>query len=402
MQLLKAVAGVPNLRDMVATWPSARMLNLHGLALEPHNQPESDYHVRPMFAHPVLNRAIIVKHNVRPGEEERLAPRRFNTTKVIFPFDPRDLQLGGQYLFVDQQDFVPALIRHLEYGDLPLGRDVAVLRVLDGLPTLDPFLVREGLLSHRFSVDGSYFRFSEPEKAHMLAFVEHEIEILIQLCFGEIEDNDERAKRLSQLLLADNDSPELEPLRVTLRMDGPEFMAAMFAWKAFLYYRWRAHDLTPALKATINSIGKISSRRYDTDALRFVLSAKALLETTIAKSWREIGLKLRMYDRAYHALTEDQKPENFRQFLMSGSDLFLDLGNRIGVLEQVVSFWDHRLIQHHTGNMSPEEVLDGMRDLLQGLSIWPSAFPIMRRSDAGLIVPLEPRRRRGGLAAAAG
>jgi hypothetical protein len=396
MQLLKAVAGVPNLKDMVAAWPSARLLNLHGLAAERPTDP--DYYVKPMFAHPVLNRSIIVKHNVRPGEEERLAPRRFNTTKVIFPFDPRDLNLGGQYLFVDQQDFIPALTRHLEYGDLPLGRDVAVLRVLDGLPTLDPFLVREGLVSHRFSVDGSYFRFSEPEKAHMLGFVEHEIEALIKLCFGEVKYHDERAKRLSQLLVADHDSPELEPLRVTLRMDGAEFMSAMFAWKAFLYYRWRAHDLTPALKATIKSMGRIGRRRYDTDALRFVLSAKVLLETTLAKSWREIGLKLKMYDRAYEGLTQDQKPENFRRFLMTGSDLFIDLGNRIGVLEQVVSFWEHRLIQHHTGNQSPEEVLDAMRDLLQGLSIWPSAFPTPRIADVEPIALIEPLRR-GRLAA---
>ncbi|MDR3511104.1 MAG: hypothetical protein P4L73_05690 [Caulobacteraceae bacterium] len=373
MQVLKAVAGVPNLKDMVATWPSARLLNLHGLAAERPTDP--DYFIRPMFVHPVLNRSIIVKHNVRPGEEERQAPRRFNATKVIFPFDPRDLNLGGQFLFVDQLDFEPALTRHLEYGDLPLHRDVAVLRILDRLPTLDPFLVREALVSHRFNVDSGYYRFSEPEKAHMLGFVEHEIESLIELCFGEVQAHDRRAKRLSQLLLADHDSPELEPLRVTLRMDGPEFMSAMFAWKAFLYYRWRAHALTPSLKATVKSIGRINKRRYDTDALRFVVSARALLETTIAKSWREIGAKLQLYDDAYDALTYDQKPENFRQFLMSGSNLFIDLGNRIGVLEQVVSFWDHRLQKHHTGSMSPDEVMDAMRDLLQGLSIWPSAFP---------------------------
>lgn len=373
MQVLKAVAGVPNLKDMVATWPSARMLNLHGLSTEP--PADSDYFIRPMFAHPVLNRAIIVKHNVRPGEEERAAPRRFNTTKVIFPFDPRDLNLGGQFLYVDQQDFVPALTRHLEYGDLPLHRDVAVLRILDKLPTLDPFLVREGLASHRFAVDSCYYRFSEPEKAHMLGFVEHEIESLIELCFGEVKALERRAKRFSQLLLADHDSPELEPLRVTLRMDGPEFMAAMFAWKAFLYYRWRAHALTPALKETVKSIGRINKRRYNTDALRFVVAARTLLETTIAKSWREIGLKLQMYDDAYDGLTHDQKPDNFRQFLSNGANLFIDLGNRIGVLEQVVSFWDHRLTKHHTGHMSPDDVMVAMRDLLQGLSIWPSAFP---------------------------
>jgi hypothetical protein len=390
MQVLKAVAGVPNLKTMVATSPSARILNLHGLAGRPPRNP--DYYDRPMFAHPVLNRSIIVKHNVRPGEEERLAPRRFNVTKVIFPFDPADLNLGGQYLFVDQQDFVPALTRHLDYCGLPLERDVRVLRILDGLPTLDPFLVCEVIAKHKLDVDGSYYRFTEPDKAHMLGFVESEIESLVELCFGNLEVQDRRAKRLSQLLIADHDSPELEPLRVTLRMEGDQFSDAMFAWKAFLYYRWRAHDLGPGLKATAKSISRISRRRYDTDGLRFVVSAKQLLERTISRIWREIIQKLELYDFAYEAMTEDQNPEIFRQFLMTSSTLFIDLGERIGRLEQLVSFWDCRFSQHHTGGMSPDDVMDSMRDLLQGLSIWPSTTP--RPVEADEPIQIRPRARR--------
>ncbi len=80
VRLLKSVPGARNLSTIVATSSSARVLNLHALHVE---QPEDpDYRGAPMFAHPVLNRAIIVKHNVAPGEEDRLAPRRFNATKV--------------------------------------------------------------------------------------------------------------------------------------------------------------------------------------------------------------------------------------------------------------------------------------------------------------------------------
>ena len=272
MQAIKAIPGVSNLNNIVATASSARILNLHALGDD--LTGEAADNARPMFMHPVLNRAIIVKHNVRPGEEERLAPRRFNATKIIFPFDARDLGLGGQYLFVDQPEFVQTLTQRLEYGDVPPDRDIAVLRILDGLPTLDPFLVREALAKHRIEVDTTYYRFSEPDKAHMLGFVESQIEALIDLCFGERRAGDTRAKRLSQLLLADHDSPELEPLQLTLRMEGPRFAEAMFAWKAFLYYRWRTQMLTPALKTTLRSISRINRRRYDSDGLRFVLAAK--------------------------------------------------------------------------------------------------------------------------------
>ena len=91
-----------------------------------------------------------------------------------------------------------------------------------------------------------YYRFSESDRRRCCGFVAREIAALIQLCFGETDRNDERARRLSQILLADQDSPELEPLRATLRMDPDEFSEAMFAWKAFLYYRWRSQALAPS------------------------------------------------------------------------------------------------------------------------------------------------------------
>ena len=170
----------------------------------------------------MLNRSIIVKHNVRPGRgRSGLAPRRFNSTKVIFPFDPDDLGLGGQYMFVDQPDFEhrprPS---HLDYGDPePMTRDIEVLRILDGLPTLDPFLLREVLArKSRIEVDSpATSAFSEPDKAHMMGFVESQINRpRSSSASARCAEGDTRAKRLSQLLLAEHDSPELEPLQLTL------------------------------------------------------------------------------------------------------------------------------------------------------------------------------------------
>jgi hypothetical protein len=382
MQVYKVDAGVRNLKAMVATSSSARILNLHGLATELPTDP--DYLNKPMFVHPVLNRAIIAKHNVAPGDEERIAPRRFNATKIIFPFDAKDLNLGGQFIFVDQPDFMDALTRRLDYGDRPLDRDVAVLRILDRLPTLDPFLLREVLAKQHIEVDQSYYRLSAPDKAQMLSFVEGQMESLIQLCFGELDPLGPRTKRMSKLLLAEGDSADLAPLRTTLQMDDEDFSEAMFAWKAFLYYRWRVQTLAPALKSTVSSIGKLSRRHYDANTTRFVTSAKGLLEEAITGAWREIAQTLKLYDRAYQGLTQDQKPENFRRFLSDGASLFIGLGERIGRLEQVVSFWTYRLDQHAA--MSPDELMDNLRDLLQGLSIWPGAAeeaPEAARAAAG-------------------
>ena len=364
--VLKSVVGVRSLTAIAAEASSARVLDLATLAAE--KPLDREYQNAPMFMHPVLNRAIFVKHNVGSAEEDRFAPRRLGATKVIFPFDPLDLDLGGQYLFVDQNEFVPLLTRHLDYVDLAIDRDLAVLRMLDRLPTLDPFLVRAILAHQQISVGRCYYRLSELDRADMLAFVVGEMQALIRLCLKNPDASDDGpARRLSQKLLGEADSPELDLLRLALRMDQAEFSEAMFTWKAFLYYRWRARELEPQVKATLQAFGRIRSRRFESDEVLFVQRCKELLQRTVTALQDEVSRRLKRYDQAFHALTSVGDPSSFRVFLAKGSGL--ELGEQIGRLEQMVGFWEHRFGGARMSAMSPCDIIDGMRDLLQGLSI---------------------------------
>ena len=63
----------------------------------------------------------------------------------------------------------------------------------------------------------------------MLGFVEGQMESLIKLCFGELQAQDRRTKRLSRLLLADYDSPDLAPLQLTLQMDDDDRLTWLLA-----------------------------------------------------------------------------------------------------------------------------------------------------------------------------
>lgn len=364
--MLKSVVGVRSLRTITEEASSARVLDLATLAAAP---PEGEgYAERPMFIHPVLNRTIIVKHNVGSSEEDRLAPRRLGATKIIFPFDPSDLDLGGQYMFVDQPDFNAVLMRNLDFTEMPMERDIMVLRLLDKLPTLDPFLVRSILAHQSIDVSRAYYRLSELDRADMLEFVVGQMQSLINLCFGEqTKKNDAHAQRLSQRLLGDEESPELGLLRESLRMSAEEFSEAMFTWKAFLYYRWRAQELTPQLKGTLQAFSQIRARRFETDEYGFVMRCKALLQRAVSGLMEDVTVRLQRYDEAYEAFTGKGDPNAFRMFLARGSGL--ELGQKIGQLEQVVSFWSQRFGQERMSAMSPDEILDGMRDLLQGLSI---------------------------------
>lgn len=379
MQEPKSWTGVHSLDGIVATASAARVLNLHALAAETLDDP--DYSERPLFIHPILNRSLVMKYNVPLGKEDNLAPRRFNATKVIFPFDQRDLGLGGQALFVDQRDFSNALARLLDYTGLSLERDVVVLQILDGLPTLDPFLVRETLNRQHIDVGRCYSRLSSTDQIEMGAFVAGEVEALVRLCFGEGGANDQRTRRLAQLLLTDQDNAELEPLREIFKMDAAEFSETMFSWKAFLYYGWRSRTLAPMLRSTLSSLLAVQAGCYGQTDSAFVANAKKQLQGTAISAWRGVAGRLRLYDRALASLTDQGNLDEFRSLLMRGSSLYTELGVRIGLIEQLVSFWSYCFSAKRLAGLSPDDVLDGLRDLMQALAIGTELPPTAGQSS---------------------
>jgi hypothetical protein len=366
MRALQTVSGVESLRNITARSSSARVLDLHSLAI--YAADDSDHAERPMFTHPVLNRTIIVKHHPRPGEFE-YGEHGAICTKVIFPFDLYDLDLGGQYLLVDDPDLIPQLERCLDWGDADLSRDVLTLMLLDRLPTLDPFLLHEALAANRLDVAPCYFRLSPADKHEMLDFVAQQVEALISLCFGGAVVSDVQTKRLSELILAEGDSPELDPLRLAMRMEPPEFAQAMFCWKAVLYYRWRSRLLRPEMKATRKAICGLDATRFDADTARYVRAGVLRLETLIGACERRIAHMFREYDAVFEALTEQRSPERFRRFLVDGPRLFASLGEHMGRMEQLISYWAHQFPDKRTGQLSPETVFDGLRSLLAALSL---------------------------------
>ena len=337
------------------------MLDLHSLALEAADLP--GHAEKPLFTHPVLNRTIIVKHHPRPGEFDYRPDSRPVTTKVIFPFDATDLQLGGQFIVLDHTGYQEQLDRQLDFREGDRSRDLAVLKLIDTLPTLDPFLLREALTANKFDVAPSYFRLSPADQTEMLEFVAEQVSTLINLCFAGpgAEMHADKAKRLSELLLAGGDSPELDPLREALHLAPAQFTEAIFCWKAVLYYRWRSRGLAPEVKATRKAIGNVDLGRFENHTAPFVAQALGRIESMIGECERRIAQMFRIYDDVFDALAEKRSPEPFRKMLVDGPRVFARLGERMGRLEQVVSFWRHQFPDRRIRQAPTEAIVAGLR-----------------------------------------
>ena len=77
----------------------------------------------------------------------------------------------------------------------------------------------------------------------------------------------------------------------------------------------------------------------------------------------------RIYDEVFETLTAQRTPEPFRRFLVDGPRLFARLGERMGRLEQLTSYWAHQFPGSRTRQLSPETIYDGLRNLLGALSL---------------------------------
>jgi hypothetical protein len=331
---------VRSLRKLQRTGSTSRVLNL--LAITERMEATGGEPEPPFFASPMLARSLIIKHRLRQDETFLFDELRVNATKVIIPFERRDLGLGAQSVFVGQRGWVDQLRMACD-GAPGFANDLALLQVIDELPSLDPFLLREYLRSRGHWPGPSYFAISQADIENMQTFVGAEIVALIRLAFQNGAEMGTHTARLVSAILASELDERLDPLRKTLMLDGDEFREGVFSWKGFLYYKWMMHNLWPQLTAVIAEVGDLAtSGPKDPDLSDYVARAKVRLQRAINFHRQRVVDALRVYDNAFGELTGNSRPQAFREFLLKAPSMFMSLCENVGVVSHIASYWRYR------------------------------------------------------------
>src|SRR6185437_8799293 len=85
---------------------------------------------------------------------------------------------------------------------------------------------------------------------------------------------------------------------------------------------------------------------------------------------KQCGHSLMTYDVAYRSLIEDANPGPFRRFLINGPSMFYELGEMIGILDHIRSFWTYRMGSGHGhGSMPYHDYADILTDFEESLSV---------------------------------
>ena len=360
----RTVRSLEHLQNSAST---ARVLNLWALTKRRGEDP--DYRERPMFKNRLLNESIIVKHRLRGNELDLFDRPRTTSTKVLLPIDLKDLRMGARFVFLGQRGCEQILQTAfgLEPGDDSI--DQRVLRIIDELPSLDPFLLREQLKRYGIEPARCYFDLSTADMRRMFKFVQKEIEPLVSMSFGGDQSFSGYAAKLVTKILAESVGEDLEPLRKVLQLDHHQFQEGVFCWKAFLYYKWQLDDVMPRVSAVTQQINRIKPRgQLDADSKAYIETARNNLRRKIYTSCESVKSTLRIYDKAYEHLTQDGQPQTFREFLLKAPDLFTQLGERLGGIDHIVSFWRFRFLADTVPVISVDELIDIFMDFEASLN----------------------------------
>lgn len=363
------IQGKRNLALIRKSGSTARILNLL-VAHERFGATEA-YQKNPFFRTTPTNKAIVIKHTLRGSESDLFERPSATGTKVIYPFAVSDLNLGGAYFFVGQRNAIDIFRDYMGDGvsDSDLQYDFDTLTAVDQLPSLDPFLLREGLKRSGRAPALCYLDISEADIARMRDYVSGQIARLIELAFGGGGGAMKTlASQMAEKLLSDENTEQMAPLKVTLQLSGPEYTEGIFAWKGFLYYKWQFVDSQLELARTKREVSRLRVISPDRMALSQIEGSKERIVQQMSAYQAAVVEALTIYDTAFGDLTERQNPAAFREFLLNSPQMFEEIGMKLGALRHVSSYWKYRSSQPDFQRIFPEDALDILLDFENSLS----------------------------------
>lgn len=354
---------VRKLDELEKTASTSRVLNLLAIARE--HKHEADYLAHPFFRNQVLNEAIILKHRIRPDERFVFESPKNIGTKVIIPFERSDLEIGGRSFFVGQRGWID-LVQELAGSDQKIQHDLTVLLALDELPSLDPFLLREHLSRRQFHVSNLYFSISSADLDRMQTYVASKIMRIIEMAFPNGADTG--TVKLASLLLMSQLDDRLEPLRLVLRLEEDAYLEGMFSWKGFLYYQWALADIDPRLASMLKDLPNLqASGRRDVSRAQYIREAKIRITQGVRARRHEVAQILESYLSAYRDLTQNDRPMSFRDFILQAPAKLMILGDKMGAISHLASFWKYRFAGTNELIAPMDEVLAILEDFQSAL-----------------------------------
>lgn len=348
---------------------TSRVIDLY--SINKTTQPD-DIRSKGLLKHPIFEAAFVIKHNLRAHERERVIGDRSVVTKIVIPIDKTNFEAGAYAIFFERHGFVEdieAFAGEICAGSRLLSADIEMLERLSNIPSFDPFLLKESLDGQ--NVSDAYFVITDIEEEEVVKNSINQVKGIVSVAFGVgTSQNDQKAARLAGKLFSPNGGPELEALRLALRLDDTQYERGMFGWKGLLYYNWRMAAISNDLRRFFDEIKGLRYPGATYDESNYLNMARQDIILKASHRWSRLLETMTIYRSRMNGFTINGNATDLRDFFLEAPNLFFRLGDDLSAVEHICSYWQYwqSHSQSDRGGISTSDLLEILPEFSTSLS----------------------------------
>jgi hypothetical protein len=317
-----------------------------------------DPNAKTFFSCKPLNNLVLIKDTDPNSRTSGIG------TKLYLPFNENDIYEGGRTVFVHDKGAEMALLDNFGEGALPrelLDGDMRILKVLDKLPSLDPFLLKDVFINEKINMNPDYFEVGKELWGQIEAFILQGFEPLAKAAFPDALSSDEVARKLVEKIWEGRDLEALKPLVMAFRLPAGRELETFAAWKGIIFYGFEH-------QRTIESMGNITTWLKDVKIPIAAVSGQEraeikemleMIKTRLQEEWHAAERVLNEYQSSYDKMFKFKTGSaDFLKFLQNSSKAYWTLGNSLGKVGHAIYCWDSMSKRHPNRKMPWEPLLE--------------------------------------------
>lgn len=287
-------------------------------------------------------------------------------TFLYMPFDIEDIAGGGNSLDLSvargRADSLYQLTGfQLNEEGHTVARDRRLIEVIEDLPSLDPFLLRDRLETDGIKAPEAYFEISEAEFQEIKRYILDKFEpITTRVVDPKSPKAAQVAEQFIMKLWEGKDLDYLAPITQVFRIDPEQAGEIYYSWKGVTYYEFqykRGQRTLLGFADWLHTKGAVPSH-YVKKAVQEELEAKVRqVATAFARHLKNSSEILRIYNQAYEDLFVrggDARP--FIEFLRDSSTLFWDIAASISAMNHGVAVWRQHTAKSTDGKLAADDL----------------------------------------------
>ena len=285
-------------------------------------------------------------------------------TVVYVPYDADDITGGGTSFELGGRGRIQALLDVTGFDVHATSdaaqRDLRLLELIENLPSLDPFLLKDRVAIENETVPEDYFAISESEFADIKKYILSKFRPITERVVDPASGT--AAQTTEQFILKlweAKDLDYLKPITKVFRIDPAQAGEVYYSWKGITYYEYqykRGQRLMLGFAEWLHT--RAVPAHYVKPALRAELDTAAReVASALARHLRNASEILRNYNQTYEDLFVrggDARP--FIDFLRDSQTLFWDVAASISAMNHGVSVWQQRTRHAEDGRLSVDEL----------------------------------------------